>query len=178
MRIISGSHGGRRYSPPMKKWPTRPTTDIAKEALFNILQNRLDFEDLSMLDLFAGTATHTIEFISRGGRSATYVDRFIPAISFVKQLVSDYEMNDRIEIVKSDVFKYIKNADSSFDYIFADPPYSLNKIASMPDLIFDSSLMKSDTLLVIEHDQNNSFTTHPRFEDCRNYGQSFFSFFS
>ncbi len=178
MRIISGTLRGRRYSPPMKKWPTRPTTDIAKEALFNILQNRIDFDGKTMLDLFGGTATNTIEFISRGGGHATYVDRFGPARSYVKQLIDEYNIADQVALVKGDVFKFIKQADTSFDYIFADPPYALPRLSDLPNFIFDSSLIKSNSLVVIEHDQNNSFNSHPRFEDCRNYGQSFFSFFS
>ena len=118
MRIISGEFKGRRFIPPAKHWPTRPTTDVAKEGLFNILQNRIDFEDTKMLDLFGGTGSHCYEFISRGCEDATYVDQFFPAVQFVQKIALELKIEDRIKIVKSDVFKFIEASNYQYTYIF------------------------------------------------------------
>ena len=108
MRIISGQFKGRRFSPPASKWPTRPTTDFAKEGLFNILQNNLNFEEIKVLDLFGGTGSHSYEFISRGCRDVTYVDQFAGCVKFVKKTAEQLDIQDFIKVVNSDVFKFIE----------------------------------------------------------------------
>lgn len=178
MRIISGSLGGRRFEPPMKKWPTRPTTEMAREALFNMLTHRLDFNMTRMLDLFGGSGSHCFEAISRGCTEVVYVDRFMPCVQFVKKQSAAFNIDNYLQAVRSDVFKYIKTADTTFDYIFADPPYTLSGIEDLPDLIIDNRLLRHKGLLVIEHDQIINFSEHDDCVDQRSYGQTVFSFFS
>ncbi|MCB0706191.1 MAG: RsmD family RNA methyltransferase [Saprospiraceae bacterium] len=125
MRIIGGTFKGRRFNPPANKWPTRPTTDYAKEALFNILYNRLDFESLKVLDLFGGTGNHSYEWISRGCRSVTYVDQFAPAVAFAKKISATLQIEEFIQIHKAEVFKFIQKDSNTYDLIFADPPYEM-----------------------------------------------------
>lgn len=177
MRIISGKFKGRKFYPPAKKWPTRPTTDYAKEGLFNILMNEIAFEDIKMLDLFGGTGNHCYEFISRGCDDVTYVDKFGPAVKFVYQISKELDVDDCITIVKSDVFKFIKSTSNQFDYIFAGPPYPLPNLDEIPDLLFGTSILKPDGLFVLEHNPNHDFTSHPTFVKQRNYGSTIFAFF-
>lgn len=177
MRIISGIFKGRKFYPPADKWPTRPTTDYAKEGLFNILQNRLEFSETKFLDLFGGTGNHSYEFISRGCTNVTYVDKHGPCIAFVKKLSKELEIEDKITIVKEDVSKFIKTTSLSFDYIFAGPPYPLPWLDAIPDLIFSTQILKSDGLFVLEHNPEHNFTNHPNFASRRNYGTTIFSFF-
>jgi 16S rRNA (guanine966-N2)-methyltransferase len=177
MRIIGGKFKGRRFTPPAKNWPTRPTTDYAKEGLFNILMNHLDFEEIKMLDLFGGTGNHSYEFISRGCKDATYVDKFYGAVAFVKKLSKELEIEDSLHIVKSDVFKFMNYCTDQFDYIFAGPPYALPTIDSIPDLIFEKDLLKEDGWFVMEHNPNHSYTDHPHFLQERSYGKTIFTFF-
>lgn len=178
MRIISGKFKGRRFSPPADKWPTRPTTDFAKEGLFNILQNHLDFSELKVLDLFGGTGNHSYEFISRGCTDVTYVDKFGGCIKFVQKTSEKLEIEDFIKIVRSDVFKFMERTTEQFDYIFAGPPYALPTIDTIPDLIFKNNLLKEDGWFVMEHNPNHSYDEHPNFFQKRNYGKTIFSFFS
>lgn len=177
MRIIGGKYGSRRFQPPANNWPTRPTTDFAKEALYNILQNKIDFECTSMLDLFGGTGSHCYEFLSRGSSEVTYVDNYGKCVAFVKRTAKELNVGDALKIVKSDVFKFIKNCNLQYDFIFADPPYQLKTLSKIPDLIFEQNLLNEDGILVIEHDQNNSFEEHSRNIDIRKYGGCMFSFF-
>ena len=177
MRVIGGFLGGRRFSPSADKWPTRPTTDIAKEALFNILQNMVDFEEIKALDLFGGSGSHSFELFSRGCEDITYVDRYVPCIKFVKAQLMIFEASEAVKVVKSDVFKFLKSDTSVYDYIFCDPPYALDKISEIPDLIFSKGRLKENGTLVIEHDRNNDFEDHPRFVRVRTYGMTRFSFF-
>lgn len=177
MRIIGGSLKGRRFDPPADHWPTRPTTDFAKEGLFNILNNLLDFEDIVALDLFGGTGSHSYELISRGCHSVTYVDQFAPAHNFVKQTAIKLNIAEHLILVKSDVQKYIQRKPGTFDYIFAGPPYPLPWLPKIPDFIFEYQLLNPEGLFVLEHNPHHNFTKHPFFSDVRSYGQTFFSFF-
>lgn len=177
MRIIAGKFRGRRFHPPANKWPTRPTTDFAKEGLFNILQNRIDFEETKFLDLFGGTGNHSYEFISRGCQDVTYVDKFGPCVSFVKKTAEALEISDAIRVVKSDVFKFIKFTQEKYDYIFAGPPYPLPTLDTIPDKVFEAELLAPDGLMVLEHNPNHDFTQHPNYVESRNYGTTIFSFF-
>jgi 16S rRNA (guanine(966)-N(2))-methyltransferase RsmD len=177
MRIIGGEFKSRRFNPPAKNWPTRPTTDFAKEGLFNILQNTIDFTSIKMLDLFGGTGSHCYEFISRGCNDATYVDKFGGCVAFVKRTAQSLGIGSRIRIVKADVFKYVKGCKEKYDYIFAGPPYPLPNLDEIPDLIFDNGLLSEGGIFVLEHNPNHDFSSHPQFSKSRNYGTTIFSFF-
>ena len=178
MRIIGGKFKGRRFNPPAKNWPTRPTTDFAKEGLFNILTNRIEFSEVKMLDLFGGTGNHCYEFISRGCEDATYVDKFGGCVAFVKKTAELLKIENELKIVKSDVFKFINTTIEKSDFIFAGPPYPLKTLDTIPDRIFDKNLLTEQGILVLEHNPNHDFQNHPNFEESRNYGTTIFSFFS
>jgi len=178
MRIIGGEFGGRRFYPPADNWPTRPTTDYAKEALFNILQNRFEFAEMRFLDLFGGTGSHSIEAISRGCTDATYVDKFKGCVRFAHHMTDELDISDKMHITQYDVFRYCKKPGiGKFDYIFADPPYALPSLKTVPDLIFDNDLLADGGLFVLEHNQTNTFIKHPHFVEIRKYGQCHFSLF-
>jgi len=178
MRIIAGTFKGRRFDPPADKWPTRPTTDYAKEGLFNILTNQLDFEQIRVLDLFGGTGSHSYEFVSRGCQDVTYVDKFPDAVRFVRQTVQKLGMESAIKIFQMDVFRFVQNASAQWDYIFAGPPYTLPTIDTIPDVVLEKNLLSPGGLLVLEHNSHHDFTHHPNLVDVRNYGKTMFSFFS
>lgn len=177
MRIIGGKFKGRRFSPPAKNWPTRPTTDFSKEALYNILENRLDFSAIRFLDLFGGTGSHCFECISRGCADATYVDKFRPAAAFVRSMARELGIEEALTIVIADVFRFCRNEQQGYDYIFAGPPYPLKTIDEIPDLIFSNGLLLPGGIFILEHNMHFNFEKHPNFEHVRNYGQSYFSFF-
>lgn len=177
MRIISGQFKGRKFYPPASKWPTRPTTDYAKEGLFNILMNRIDFEETKMLDLFGGTGNHCYEFISRGCKDVTYVDKFGPAVKFVHHISKELEVEQFIRIVRSDVFKFIEQDPFQYDYIFAGPPYPLPTLNTIPDRVMESTLLNQEGVFVMEHNPNHDFKNHPFFSEERHYGKTIFSFF-
>ncbi len=178
MRIIGGTHKGRRFSLPKGNWPTRPTTDFAREALFNILGHYLDFHSTTMLELFGGTGSHAYEMISRGGQKVTVIEKYAPCIDFIEKTSEKFGMDSRISVVKSDVFKYIENESiPSFSYIFADPPHSHPKLHTLPDLIMQSSLLETEGLFVLEHDKKFDFIDHSSFIDHRKYGAVHFTFF-
>lgn len=178
MRIISGYLKGRRFNPPAKKWPTRPTTDIAKEGLYNILLNQIDFESAVFLDLFGGTGNHCYEFISRGCEDATYVDRHGPAVDYVRLMAAELGIEDKLTIYRDDIFRFLKRNTKSFSVVFAGPPYPLQRIPEIPDLILSGDLLMPDGLLILEHNDEHHFPHHPYFVDVRNYGDTRFSFFS
>lgn len=177
MRIIGGKFRGRKFDPPADKWPTRPTMDQAREALFNILSNTLDFEDSRVLDLFGGSGSHSYEFVSRGCEDVTYVDKFPEAVKFVRQTVQKFGMEAQIKVFQMDVFRFIESATGQWDYIFADPPYTLPTIDTIPDLVLGKDLLLPDGLLVLEHGPLHDFISHPNLVDVRNYGKTIFSFF-
>lgn len=177
MRIISGEFGGRKFHPPANNWPTRPTTDVSKEGLYNILQNKIDFEDIKMLDLFGGTGNHCYEFISRGCTDATYVDNFGGCVAFVIKTAQELKIGDRLKVVKNDVYKYIASCKEQFDFIFAGPPYPLITLNTIPDKIFQYDLLAKDGIFVIEHNPQHNFKNHPNYENERNYGTTIFTFF-
>ena len=177
MRIISGKFGGRKFIPPAKNWPTRPTTDISKEGLFNILQNEINFEETKMLDLFGGTGNHCYEFISRGCQDATYVDQHGPAVGFVKKLSKELEIENHLTIIKSDVFRFIKRCSTQYDYIFAGPPYPLPNLGEIPNILFKANILAPEGLFVMEHNPEHNFEAHSNFIKSRNYGQTIFTFF-
>ncbi|MBP7184374.1 MAG: RsmD family RNA methyltransferase [Saprospiraceae bacterium] len=178
MRIIGGKFKGRKFYPPADKWPTRPTTDYAKEGLFNILNNRLDFEEVKILDLFGGTGSHSYEFISRGCKNVTYVDKFYGCVNFVQKISKELNIESQLHIVKSDVFSFIHKNVGQYDYIFAGPPYPLKEIDKIPDLIFENNMLLEEGFFVLEHDNTHNFSEHPHFVEVRNYSKTLFSFFA
>ncbi len=175
MRIISGLYKGRRISVPANI-KARPTTDFAKEGLFNLLNNRMDFEDIDVLDLFAGTGSIGIEFVSRGCRSVIAIENYETQYAFIRKVCTQLKISN-LQLLKMDVFKFIGSSNLTFDFIFADPPYELPILEQIPDLIFKNELLKSDGLFVLEHSSKNDFSQHPQYLDHRAYGNVNFSFF-
>jgi len=176
MRIISGKYKGRRITAP-KKLPVRPTTDMAKEALFNILNNHYYFDEISVLDLFAGTGSISYEFASRGTENIASVDADFGCIKFINDTSKDFEMS--IQTIKSDVYKFLDTYKTKSTIIFADPPYSfsLEEFSKIPELIFQNELLESDGLLIVEHSKHTDLSNLPHFEYSKNYGGNVFSFF-
>ncbi len=177
MRIISGRLGGRIFTPPMNQWPTRPTTDRAREALFNILSNRLDFTTIRAADLFGGTGAHTLEIYSRGSDDVTYVDEYRPAVAYMRKLINELDISSEITVIQDDVLTFLEKENEPFDYLFADPPFDYHQTNQLPEKIFSSGLLKSDGLFVLEHDQRHDFSHFQNFKEVRKYGTVYFSFF-
>ncbi|MGF7080794.1 RsmD family RNA methyltransferase [Mucilaginibacter sp. UYCu711] len=175
MRIIGGSLKGLRLNPP-KNLPVRPTTDLAKEALFNILQNQIEFDDIKVLDLFCGTGNITYEFASRGAQKVIGVDRSIHCINYIKDTARQHGFT-QIKTFKADIFKYLQLETEQYDLIFADPPYDMNQIPEIPKIIFDKQLLLPGGLLIVEHQSMQNLSNHPAFTEQRKYGHSSFSFF-
>ncbi len=177
MRIIGGHHGGRRFQPPTHMPHTRPTTDIAKEGLFNILNNYLDFEEISTLDLFGGTGSISYELASRACTQQIIVEQDAKMHAYIKQTSKQLGF-DHIQVVKSDVFKYIQHCTQQFDFIFAGPPYALKNIDDLPQFILSQRLLSPDGIFVLEHTPRNNYEDFPGFFRVKNYGTTLFSFFS
>lgn len=175
MRIISGKYGGRRLSPP-KNITARPTTDFAKESLFNLLNNRIDFEGIDMLDLFAGTGGIGIECVSRGAREVTSVELAHVQQNWIISCCRQLGINN-LSVIRGDVFKFLNSCHIKYDLIFADPPYALEQLPTLPDLILGRDILKQDGWLVIEHGKDTNFLAHPRHVETRQYGSVHFSFF-
>jgi 16S rRNA (guanine(966)-N(2))-methyltransferase RsmD len=175
MRIIRGKYQRKVIQAPTNL-PVRPTTDMAKESLFNILNNLIDFEELHVLDLFAGTGNISYEFVSRGSK-VTAVDNNFHCIQFIHQTAEKLSM-EHLKTVKSDVFQFLPNHHQKYNLIFADPPFDSPDYQKLVDLIFDQQLLHTDGILVVEHPISISFTEHPKFTDQRHYGKVNFSFFS
>ena len=176
MRIISGIHGGRRISPPANMPHTRPTTDIAKEGLFNVLQNNLDIESLKTLDLFGGTGCISYELASRGAEDCTIVEKDSKMYGFIKKTAASLDF-DHFKIVKSDVFKYMESCTEKYDFIFAGPPYALTTIDDLPKIIFERKLLKPGGWFVLEHTPRNDYKKTAHYRTERNYGTTIFSIF-
>ena len=176
MRIISGRLGGRRFSPPAQMPNTRPTTDVAKEGLFNILQNRIDFNSLKCLDLFAGTGSISYELASRGADSLILIEKDSKQVHFIQQTAKMLGL-DNLTILNQDVFQFLNHCTEQFDFIFAGPPYALTTIDQLPLLILEKNLLTPDGLFVLEHTPRNNYSTFKGFDRERNYGTTVFSFF-
>jgi len=176
MRIISGKYKGKRLIAP-KKLPVRPTTDMAKEALFNILNNRFYFDELKVLDLFSGTGNISFEFASRGTEKITAVDGHQGCVRYISKTAQ--ELDFTIKTVKSDVYKFLKNTPEKFDLVFADPPYDFDteQFLNIASLVFERELLLEDGVLIIEHSDQTDLSQHPQFSEERKYGGSIFSFF-
>ncbi|KGO94748.1 16S rRNA (guanine(966)-N(2))-methyltransferase RsmD [Flavobacterium subsaxonicum] len=176
MRIISGKYKGRRISPP-RNLPVRPTTDMSKESLFNILNNRINFAGLKVLDLFSGTGNLSYEFGSRGADSITAVDADMGCIKFIKQTAGEFDFN--ISAIKSDVFKFLKGHKSNYDIIVADPPYNMEQknFEELVTLIFEAELLREDGIMIIEHSKYTKMEHMMNFSFNKKYGGSIFTFF-
>lgn len=177
MRIISGELGGRRFNPPASMPYTRPTTDIAKEGLFNILQNNLDFEELVTLDLFGGTGSISYELASRGVRDLTVVEKDNSMYEFIRKTAAGFGI-ENLKLVKMDVFKFMSTCNKQFDFIFAGPPYALTTINDLPVQVFEKKLLRNGGWFVLEHTPRNDYKSFPFFKSERNYGTTVFSIFA
>lgn len=175
MRIIRGKYGRRRFEPP-KNITARPTTDFARENIFNVIENIYDIEDACVLDLFAGTGAISFEFLSRGASSVTAVEQASVQTGFIRS-VAEKLGEKNLKLIKGDVFKFISGSSRSYDIIFVDPPYDHPRFEEIPSLILNSRLVKSGTLLIMEHSGNRDFTTLPGFFQRREYGSVNFSLF-
>ncbi len=175
MRIISGKNKGRQIIAP-KNLPVRPTTDFAKESLFNILNNLVVLADTDVLDLFAGTGNISYEFASREGKTITAIDNNRNCVQFIKQTAArlNYE---NIDTIQSDYMSFINNVHEKWDVIYADPPYNMEGIENIPQLIFDNEVLNADGFFILEHNKSIDFLEHPNFYDHRHYGKVNFTFF-
>ncbi len=176
MRIIGGALGGRRVSPPSKMPHTRPTTDIAKEGLFNILQNNLEFGTLKTLDLFGGTGSISYELASRGAPDLTVVEKDHTMYEFIRKNALELGLS-HFTVIRADVFKYLEQCTDKFDLIFAGPPYALPNIDDLPRLVVERQLLNKNGWFVLEHTPRNNYNGHALFVTQRNYGTTVFSIF-
>ncbi len=176
MRIISGKFKGKRLVAP-KKLPVRPTTDMAKEGLFNILNNRFHWEEISVLDLFSGTGNVSFEFASRGVGKIIAVDSYAGCIQYINKIAKELDM--AIHTIRSDVFKFLERTPEKFDVIFGDPPYNFeqDKLLQIVNRIMEKELLLEDGLLILEHAEQTDLSSHKNFISSRKYGSSVFSFF-
>ena len=175
MRIITGIYKGRRFDIP-HTFKARPTTDFAKENIFNVLNSYIDFEGTTALDLFAGTGSISLELLSRGCQQVVSIEKDRDHHAFIRQCVLKLGAENSV-VIRGDVFRYIKSCSQQFDFIFADPPYQLTELAQIPDLIFEKDLLKEEGIFVLEHGAQNDFSNHPHFVEHRNYGSVNFSIF-
>jgi 16S rRNA (guanine966-N2)-methyltransferase len=175
LRIIGGKYKGRRINPP-GDFSARPTTDFAREGLFNILNNRVDFESLNVLDLFSGTGSISLEFASRGAVSVHLVDKDFRHISGIRKILKELDL-ENVKPIHIDVKAYLKTCSVRYDIVFADPPYELKWLKELPDLITQAGIIKEGGFFVLEHPRDLSFSGHELFFEHRNYGGVNFSFF-
>lgn len=175
MRIISGYYKGRKLDPP-KNLNLRPTTDMAKESLFNVLRNLVDFDEVEALDLFSGTGSISYELISRGAISVLAVESNSQQLRYIESVIQKLQM-ENLRLLRMDVFQFFKTNKRSFDLIFADPPYDMAEFDTVPDLIFAHNVLNNKGVFVLEHPKHSSFTNHPNFFEHRNYGSVNFTFF-
>lgn len=176
MRIIGGEWGGRKIHPPSKMPFTRPTTDIAKEGLFNILQSNIDLEGLKTLDIFGGTGSISFELASRGATDLTIVEKDNQMLAFIRKTAETLGLK-QLRVVASDVFRFLKTNQEQYDFIFAGPPYALENIDDLPKLIVTGNFLKKNGWFVLEHTPRNNYRQAPLFVSERNYGTTIFSIF-
>lgn len=175
MRVITGKYKGRHFDIP-RNFKARPTTDFAKENLFNVLQGYIDFEGARALDLFSGTGSITLELLSRGCSHVVSVEKDPLHYRFITAFIE--KIGDKAAIpIKGDVFKFLSTLHEQFDFIFADPPYTLPNLSDLPELVLDRGLLSEDGIFVLEHGKTDDFSNHPKLIDHRKYGSVNFSFF-
>ncbi|HOP04357.1 MAG TPA: 16S rRNA (guanine(966)-N(2))-methyltransferase RsmD [Tenuifilaceae bacterium] len=175
MRIVSGDFKGRYFSPP-KNFKARPTTDYAKESLFNIINNHFDFEEVSVLDLFSGTGSISFEFASRGCQNIHLVEMNPQHFAFIKKVIAELKLN-QILALKQNAFHFLEISKATYDIIFADPPYEMKGFAKIPEIVFNKQLLNPNGWLIVEHSKNTDLSKLPNFGEVRNYGSVHFSFF-
>lgn len=175
MRIITGKYRGRHFEIP-HTFKARPTTDFAKENIFNVLRGYIDFEDAMALDLFAGTGSISLELVSRGCNRVVSVEADRDHANFIRQCFQKLG-EDKDILVRGDVFRFLKSNTQQFDFIFADPPYALPALPQVPDIVLGGNHLKEDGIFVFEHGKANDFSSHPRFIEHRHYGSVNFSLF-
>ena len=176
MRIIGGEHGRRRINPPANMPHTRPTTDVAKEGLFNVIENNLDITELKTLDLFGGTGSISYELASRGAKDLTIIEKDSKMYEFIKRTADELKL-ENFRVLRLDVFKFIDQCTDKFDFIFAGPPYALGTIDDLPKLIFEKQLLNTKGWFVLEHTPRNDYKKFPFYTTERNYGTTIFSIF-
>ena len=175
MRIISGVYKGKRLYPG-RNFKARPTTDFARENLFNVINNYFDFDDLQVLDLFSGTGIITYEFASRGSRSVDSVEANSRHHAYIQKTVRDLKL-DKVSAIRADAFRFLKHTPRKYDLIFADPPYDLKDLDQIPFLIFSRDLMNDGGWFILEHGRAYDFSAYPHFRELRKYGSVHFSIF-
>ena len=177
MRIITGKYKGRHFDIP-RSFKARPTTDFAKENIFNVLNAYIDFEDTTALDLFSGTGSISLELLSRGCKLVISVEADRDHHRFILDCSQKLSIpNSQFSIIRGDVFRFLKSCKQQFDFIFADPPYALKELPTIPGLIFEKGLLKPDGILVFEHGKDHDFSGDPHFVEHRSYGSVNFSIF-
>jgi 16S rRNA (guanine(966)-N(2))-methyltransferase RsmD len=176
MRIISGIHGGRKINPPSKMPYTRPTTDVAKEGLFNIIQNNLAIPGLKTLDLFGGTGAISYELASRGAADLTVIEKDRVMFDFIKSTAQVLQFQN-FKVIKAEVFSYLEKCTENFDFVFAGPPYALETIDDLPVRIFSKNILKEKGWFILEHTPANNYSKFPHYKTSRNYGTTVFSIF-
>ena len=175
MRIITGQFKGRHFDIP-RTFKARPTTDFAKENIFNVLNGYIDFDGTTALDLFAGTGSISLELVSRGCKEVVSVEKDRDHARFIADCMKKINAENDI-LIRGDVFRFLKSCHQKFDLIFADPPYALPELDTLPDLVFEHDLLAADGVFVFEHGKHNDFSAHPRFKEHRSYGSVNFSIF-
>ena len=176
MRIITGQYKGRHFDIP-RSFNARPTTDFAKENIFNVLNAYIDFEDAMALDLFSGTGSISLELLSRGCKNVVSVEADRDHYAFIKQCLAKLG-TDRCITIRGDVFRFLKTCHQQFDFIFADPPYALKQLKEIPDIVLSGNLLTDDGIFVFEHGKDYDFSSHPHFVEHRSYGSVNFSLFT
>ena len=175
MRIITGKYKGRHFEIP-RSFKARPTTDFAKENIFNVLTQYIDFDGAEALDLFSGTGSITLELVSRGCSRVVSVELDRDHHRFIQQCLQKLGESS-VTALRGDVFRFIKSCKQQYDFIFADPPYALKELPTIPSLIFEKGLLKEDGVFVFEHGKDNDFSDDPHFVEHRSYGSVNFSIF-
>ncbi|MBE6341503.1 MAG: methyltransferase domain-containing protein [Bacteroidales bacterium] len=175
MRIVSGDLRGRRFTPP-ENFSARPTTDFAKENLFNVLANFIDFEEIKVLDIFSGTGSISYEFASRGCRDITSVEKNFKHRQFIAKTIKEFGIEKQVRSIKGDAFRFVQTTEAKYDLIFADPPFDLD-VSSLPDIIFERNLLTENGLFILEHSGEGKHNNHPNFSQTRCYGKVNFTFF-
>ncbi|MEO8721317.1 MAG: RsmD family RNA methyltransferase [Ginsengibacter sp.] len=176
MRIITGKYGGLKINPPSKMPYTRPTTDVAKEGLFNIIENHISIPGIKTLDIFGGTGSISYELASRGAADLTIIEKDSKMYEFIKNKINEFGI-ENCRVIKSDVFRFLENCDDKFDLIFAGPPYALKNIDEIPGIIREKKLLSDGGWFILEHTPSNNYENELLFKTKRNYGTTVFSIF-
>ena len=176
MRIISGKYGGRKINPPSKMPYTRPTTDVAKEGLFNIIENNISIPGIKTLDIFGGTGSISYELASRGAADLSIIEKDPKMYEFIKNKIAELRI-ENCEVIKSDVFRFLENCKEKFDLILAGPPYALKNIDELPQIIREKKLLRENGWFILEHTPANNYENELQFKTMRNYGTTVFSIF-